>query len=77
MADPLSIASGALAVITAAQKTATSIYKFIRDCREARTDLSKITGELSELTVILDAGRGLGLATPPQNQLSTGDGHLI
>ncbi|KAI0445296.1 hypothetical protein F4803DRAFT_165941 [Xylaria telfairii] len=54
MADPLSIASGALAVIGATQKTASVIYKFIRDCKEARTDLAQVTGELSELTLILE-----------------------
>ncbi|KAI0549979.1 hypothetical protein F4679DRAFT_544396 [Xylaria curta] len=54
MADPLSIASGALAVITATQSTASVIYKFIRDCREARADLTRVTGELSELTLIIE-----------------------
>ncbi|KAI0812142.1 hypothetical protein GGR55DRAFT_613714 [Xylaria sp. FL0064] len=54
MADPLSIASGALAVITAAKKTGDAIYNFIRDCKEARTDLSQITRELSELSLILE-----------------------
>ncbi|KAI0452138.1 hypothetical protein F5B21DRAFT_484720 [Xylaria acuta] len=54
MADPLSIASGALAVITATQKTASMIYKFTRDCKEARTDLTQVTGELSQLTLILE-----------------------
>lgn len=54
MADPLSIASGAIAVITATTQTVTAIYKFVRDCKEARADLSQITGELSELTLILE-----------------------
>ncbi|KAI1362892.1 hypothetical protein F5Y08DRAFT_258202 [Xylaria arbuscula] len=54
MADPLSIASGSLAVITATKQTVTVIYKFIRDCKEARADLSQIRGELSELTLILE-----------------------
>ncbi|KAI1123978.1 hypothetical protein F5Y10DRAFT_41314 [Nemania abortiva] len=54
MADPLSIASGTLAVITAAQQTASAIYRFIRDCKEARADLTAVTGELSELTVLLE-----------------------
>ncbi|RYC59737.1 hypothetical protein CHU98_g6463 [Xylaria longipes] len=54
MADPLSIASGALAVITATQKSASVIYKFIRDCKEARGDLTRVRGELSELTLILE-----------------------
>ncbi|KAI0536966.1 hypothetical protein GGR58DRAFT_527846 [Xylaria digitata] len=54
MADPLSIASGALAAITAAVQTTSIIYKFIRDCKEARGDLTQITRELSELTLILE-----------------------
>ncbi|KAI3326183.1 hypothetical protein HD806DRAFT_439102 [Xylariaceae sp. AK1471] len=54
MADPLSIASGALAVLGATQKTASAIYKFIRDCKDARADLTQITGQLSELTLILE-----------------------
>ncbi|KAI1111169.1 hypothetical protein F5Y14DRAFT_443482 [Nemania sp. NC0429] len=54
MADPLSITSGVLSVITAATKTGTTIYKFIRDCKEARADLTEITRELSELTLILE-----------------------
>ncbi|KAI1350355.1 hypothetical protein F5Y01DRAFT_160206 [Xylaria sp. FL0043] len=54
MADPLSIASGALAVITAAKKAGDAIYNFIRDCKEARADLSQITRELSELSLILE-----------------------
>lgn len=39
MADPLSIASGALAVIGAAAKVSSLIVKFVRDCNEARADL--------------------------------------
>ncbi|KAI1421558.1 hypothetical protein F5Y12DRAFT_700528 [Xylaria sp. FL1777] len=54
MADPFSIASGSLAVIAAATNTATAIYKFIRDCNEARADLTQLTRELSELTLILE-----------------------
>ncbi|KAJ3576742.1 hypothetical protein NPX13_g3598 [Xylaria arbuscula] len=54
MADPLSIASGSLAVITATKQTVSIIYKFIRDCKEARADLGQITGELSELNLILE-----------------------
>ncbi|KAI1756039.1 hypothetical protein F4782DRAFT_537852 [Xylaria castorea] len=63
MADPLSVASGALAVITATQKTASAIYKFIRDCKEARADLTRVTGELSELTLILELIRDDNSAT--------------
>ncbi|KAI0434439.1 hypothetical protein F5Y09DRAFT_252670 [Xylaria sp. FL1042] len=54
MADPLSIASGALTVITVAKQTGDAIYNFIRDCREARADLSRITRDLSELSLILE-----------------------
>ncbi|KAI1308338.1 hypothetical protein F5Y03DRAFT_350711 [Xylaria venustula] len=54
MADPLSIASGAIAVITATTQTVSAIYKFIRDCKEARADLTQLTGELSELNLILE-----------------------
>ncbi|TGJ82246.1 hypothetical protein E0Z10_g6523 [Xylaria hypoxylon] len=54
MADPLSIAGGALAVITAATNTASVICKFIRECRDARADLTQITRELSEITLILE-----------------------
>lgn len=66
MADPLSIASGALAVIGGTQKTASVIYKFIRDCKEARADLAQVTGELSELTLILELIRD-------DNAAATGD----
>ncbi|KAI0522001.1 hypothetical protein F5B22DRAFT_513212 [Xylaria bambusicola] len=54
MAGPLSIASGALSAIAATKQTVTVIYKFIRDCKEARSDLTRITRELSELTLILE-----------------------
>lgn len=54
MADPLSIASGSIAVLIATKKTVATIYSFIRDCKDARADLSRVTGELSELTLILE-----------------------
>ncbi|KAF2965540.1 hypothetical protein GQX73_g8049 [Xylaria multiplex] len=53
MTEPLSIASSTLAVITAVSRTTSIVYKFIRDCKGAREDLTQITGELSELTLIL------------------------
>ncbi|KAI0479783.1 hypothetical protein F4859DRAFT_529943 [Xylaria cf. heliscus] len=63
MPDPLSITSGALAVITATQKTASVIYKFIQDCKESRADLAQIRGELSQLTLILELIRDENAAT--------------
>ncbi|KAI0873187.1 hypothetical protein GGS24DRAFT_406572 [Hypoxylon argillaceum] len=48
-----SIAGGAWSVITAVFSATTPIYKFIRDCREARADLSKIDKELFELRGLL------------------------
>ncbi len=58
MADPLSIASGALAVITATTQTFSLIVKFIRDCQDARADLNQITRELLDLTLILELVKG-------------------
>jgi hypothetical protein len=54
MADPPSITSSALAVITASTQTVSVIDKFIQECTEARADLTQITRELSELSLILE-----------------------
>ncbi|KAI3328711.1 hypothetical protein F4824DRAFT_482772 [Ustulina deusta] len=54
MADPPSVASGSLAVIMATKQAVSAIYKFIRGCGGARADLSQITRELPELTLILE-----------------------
>ncbi|KAB5571991.1 hypothetical protein GE09DRAFT_1282463 [Coniochaeta sp. 2T2.1] len=52
--DPLSITSGALACITAIVQTSKAITNFIRGCREARSDLTVISRELSELGIVLE-----------------------
>ncbi|KAI1353927.1 hypothetical protein F5Y01DRAFT_33224 [Xylaria sp. FL0043] len=51
MAD---IASIVFSAISATQKSSIAIYKFSRGCKEARSDLTNITQELSELKLILE-----------------------
>ncbi|KAI0814588.1 hypothetical protein GGR55DRAFT_438490 [Xylaria sp. FL0064] len=51
MAD---IASIVFSAISATQKSSIAIYKFSRDCKEARSDLKNTTQELSELKLILE-----------------------
>ena len=57
--DPLSIAAGCVGLLGAIAKTTAVVIDFIRACREARTDLSGITRELSDLYLVLEfAQRG-------------------
>ncbi|TGJ83506.1 hypothetical protein E0Z10_g5264 [Xylaria hypoxylon] len=50
MADIFSVV---ISAIGATQKSSIVIYKFIRGCKEARADLTDITQQLSELTLLL------------------------
>ncbi|KAI1421346.1 hypothetical protein F5Y12DRAFT_768317 [Xylaria sp. FL1777] len=61
MADIVSIIFSA---ISATQKSSIAIYKFTRGCKEARSDLTKITQELSELALILELIRDSNDAAP-------------
>ena len=52
--DPLSITCGAVACITAIVQTSNAIMNFIRGCREARSELTLIMRELSDLKIVLE-----------------------
>ncbi|KAG7294533.1 hypothetical protein NEMBOFW57_004608 [Staphylotrichum longicolle] len=52
--DPLSITSACLALLSAVGKTSIAVTSFIRGCREARSDLTSISGELTQLQLVLD-----------------------
>ncbi|ETS78339.1 hypothetical protein PFICI_10401 [Pestalotiopsis fici W106-1] len=52
--DPLSITTSSLALITVVAKTSIAITTFIRECREARGDLTSVNRELSELKIVLE-----------------------
>jgi hypothetical protein len=52
--DPLSITTGCLALLTAVGQTSVLITNFVRGCREAWSDLSAITVELSQLQLVLE-----------------------
>ncbi|KAM0427901.1 hypothetical protein ACHAPT_007360 [Fusarium lateritium] len=52
--DPLSIAAACIAFVQAADKTITTIRRFILDCRDARSDLSAVNRELSDLKLTLN-----------------------
>lgn len=52
--DPLSITTACLALLSAVGKTSIAITSFIRGCREARSDLTSISGELTQLQLVLD-----------------------
>lgn len=54
MADPLSITTGILALITAVGKTSIVVTDFVKTCREARGDLLGVSQELSTLKQILE-----------------------
>ncbi|KAF6823556.1 hypothetical protein CPLU01_11349 [Colletotrichum plurivorum] len=54
MSDPLSVAASCVGLITAAGATARAIMSFVRDCREARADLTTISRELADLQIILE-----------------------
>lgn len=52
--DPLSITTSCLALIGVVGKTSIAITGFIRDCREARGDLTSVNRELSDLKIVLE-----------------------
>jgi hypothetical protein len=52
--DPLSITSACIGLLAAVTKTTLAVTSFTRDCREARSDLTSITGELSQLNLVLE-----------------------
>ncbi|KAH8894587.1 hypothetical protein GQ53DRAFT_84425 [Thozetella sp. PMI_491] len=54
MADPLSITTGCLSLISAVAKTTVSVASFIRGCRDARADLTAVNLQLSELRIVLE-----------------------
>ncbi|KAI1877701.1 hypothetical protein JX265_003709 [Neoarthrinium moseri] len=56
--DPLSITTSCLALLGALTQTTTTIIQFIRDCREARGDLTSVTQELSDLRIVLELLKG-------------------
>ena len=52
--DPLSIATACLTLLGTVGKTSLAVTTFIRGCRDARTDLTSISGELTQLHLVLD-----------------------
>lgn len=52
--DPLSITVSCLTLIGIASKTSVAITTFIRGCRAARSDLTSISGELTQLQLVLE-----------------------
>lgn len=52
--DPLSITASCLAIAGAAAKTSATITSFVRNYRDAFKDLTSISGQLTELRLILD-----------------------
>ncbi|KAM6513662.1 hypothetical protein FALCPG4_016041 [Fusarium falciforme] len=52
--DPLSITTACVALLAAVGKTTLAVTDFVRDCREARSDLAATTGELSQLHLVLE-----------------------
>lgn len=52
--DPLSITTACIGLLATVTKTALAVTNFTRDCREARSDLTSITGELSQLNLVLE-----------------------
>ena len=52
--DPLSITSASLALLSTAGKTLLGITTFIRGCRDARADLTSVSGELTQLQIVLE-----------------------
>ena len=51
--DPLSITVSCLTLIGVAGKTSLAVTTFIRGCRDARSDLTAISGELTQLQLVL------------------------
>ncbi|CVK84839.1 uncharacterized protein FMAN_01765 [Fusarium mangiferae] len=52
--DPLSIISGCAGLITAISSLSVSINTFVRSCREARSDLDRVSRELHSLQTVLE-----------------------
>ncbi|KAK4185120.1 hypothetical protein QBC35DRAFT_440076 [Podospora australis] len=52
--DPLSIAASCIALLEIVGKTASTVTTFSRGCREARSDLTAVAGELSQLQLVLE-----------------------
>jgi len=52
--DPLSITTACLTLVGTVGKTSLAVTTFIRGCREARSDLTSISGELTQLHLVLD-----------------------
>ncbi|RYC85486.1 hypothetical protein BFJ63_vAg11586 [Fusarium oxysporum f. sp. narcissi] len=52
--DPLSIISGCAGLITAISSLSISISTFVRSCREARSDLDRVSRELHSLQTVLE-----------------------
>ncbi|XEV01778.1 hypothetical protein FSHL1_007065 [Fusarium sambucinum] len=52
--DPLSIASGCASLITTIGTLTLSITSFVRSCREARSDLDRVSRELHSLQTVLE-----------------------
>ncbi|KAG5656788.1 hypothetical protein KAF25_010341 [Fusarium avenaceum] len=52
--DPLSIASGCAGLIQAIGSLSFSIHAFVRTCREARSDLDRVSRELLSLQTVLE-----------------------
>ncbi|KAF3809352.1 hypothetical protein GCG54_00011551 [Colletotrichum gloeosporioides] len=73
MADPFSIVTGCVGLITAAAATAKAITSFIRDCRAARGDLTSVARELADLQLVLEVlkedGQGDALPSSLQAQI--------
>lgn len=74
MADPFSVVTGCVGLITAAGATTKAITSFIRDCRAARGDLTSVARELADLQLILELlkedGQGDALPGPLQAQIN-------
>ncbi|KAL3593306.1 hypothetical protein FPOAC2_07602 [Fusarium poae] len=52
--DPLSITTACIGLIGTVAKTTLAVTNFTRECREARSDLTSINGELSQLQLLLE-----------------------
>ncbi|KAH7245665.1 hypothetical protein BKA59DRAFT_511625 [Fusarium tricinctum] len=52
--DPLSIASGCAGLVSAIGSLSFSIHAFVRTCREARSDLGRVSRELLSLRTVLE-----------------------
>lgn len=52
--DPLSIASGCAGLVQAIGSLSFSIHAFVRTCREARSDLDRVSRELLSLQTVLE-----------------------